>query len=317
MKTKLNNPIVKAVIIALASVMMTITNGITGSWEYVNGDMFGLIAKKKWFLLVVFINLSFVVYFAVVENKKNKDKKNYLEEIHTRDRKISAYDKAVNWLTDIFDISQRDINKLTKNLIKSNELDLREWNIEMIATHICKGVYDTLVEVAERGEDFSVNIYLKETGGSDKRKIDYVTMIAHEGKYKKQVGIFGIRKLMIKNTDYCYIKQFTNNNPKETILPDWESIKKQFKFNGDSAKYKEEYSQYVGIPICCSGNNVIALLEIIAHGNSLLGSSEKEIQEIINKYILCFQYFVLLAMKVQKNMESKAEVLNREENTDE
>lgn len=312
MKRKIFNPVSKAIILAILTALTTITNGITGSWVIKDGKVLDLLIRKAWFFVFVIINVFFIGLFTYIESRKNKKEKDFEDVIRELDKKMLAYEKAIKALTAIFDISQKNINKLTENLIKSSNLDLREWNIEMIATHICQGIYEAIAEVAEVGNDFSVCFYIREKEKINRNKQEYVKLIAREGGYKTQDGV-GTRKLIVKNKNFCNIKPFFKNDPEEIILPDWESIKKVFEFNGDSEKYRNKYNQYVAIPICSSGNNVIGLIEIVAHENCKLGSNKNDIKEIVNKYVLCFQYFVLMAMKVQENMESKAEVYNREE----
>lgn len=82
-------------------------------------------------------------------------------------------------------------------------------------------------------------------------------MIAHEGEnLGDPPNIFGVRRLLKNSGNVHYsMKQFIDNNPKISVLPDKKSVRKAFN------NYKDSYNQYVGIPICCKGNNTISLIE--------------------------------------------------------
>lgn len=300
---------IKPVVLVVIPIIANIINYITGAWTDSNGQMVNLFwSKKTYVLLFLIVHIVIVIVYTICESKDNKDRQNYEGEITKRDIKLEAYRKEVSSLTNAFDVSQKAINKLTKHLIADKQLDLREWNFEAISTYICKGVYNSIATVATNGTNFTVNIYLKE----EEEKKQYVTMIAHEGEFKSQPKIFGIRKLLKGTGEYYYEKQFINNNPEISILVDKDSVKKAFKFNGDYEKYKDEYNQYVGIPISCNGNNIIALLEIIAHKDSVIANKQEEIRDIVNHYVISYQYFALLAHKIEKNMKASAKMIKVE-----
>lgn len=295
--------ITRTILIAVLPVLATIVDWITGEW-LAEGKLVNLYTTGKMWVLILYAIFFLIVFLDAKKNKKEIDSKKLLDE---KDREITAYEKEIASLRDVFDFSQESINKLTKNFLKNKKLDLREWNFEAVATYICKGVYSSIVEVAKNGKNFTVNIYIKET---DSEKKQYVTMIAHEGENREDPPtVFGVRRLMKlgKNTHYS-IKQFIDNNPKINVLPDQDSIKRAF------SNYKESYNQYIGIPICCKGNNMISLLEIIAHDDSVIADGRSEILKILNKYIICYQYFALFAHKIEKNMITTIDVMgnNRE-----
>lgn len=216
-------------------ILLTIIDQFTGGWDNTStNNLIQLIVNKKIYVIVAIVYLGLIIYYAYLEHKNQKEHKN----IKRLEAHLSAYNKEIKSITAIFDFYQTNINKITKNMLQSSRLDLREWNITMIATSICTGVYDTLSKIATEGQDFTVNIYSRHKDEHG----EYATMIAHEVEYKKQVKIFG-KKIRIDtgSKKYYSIRQFSNNNPDESILLNWSEIKKKFKFNGNSEKYKEEY----------------------------------------------------------------------------
>ena len=295
------NSLTKSVILGALPIIATIVDNVTGEWTK-DGKIVNLyITGKLWVLVIYVIFIIAIIFYAFVENREKKENK----QLADREREIFAYKRGIDSMRDVFDFSQDAINKLTKNFAKNRQLDLREWNFEAVATYICKGVYSAISEVAEKGTNFTVNIYVKEI---DADKKEYVTMIAHEGENRGDPpNIFGVRRMLKPGSDIYYsMKQFADNNPKINVLSDKESIKKAF------SKYKDSYNQYVGIPICYKGNNMISLLEIIAHNDSVIANSKSDILEIINKYVICYQYFALFAHQIEKNMITTINVMNAE-----
>ena len=130
-------------------------------------------------------------------------------------------------------------------------------------------------------------------------------MIAHEGaNWNDPPNILGVRRLLKqKNNVHYSMKQFIDNNPKINVLADKDSISRVFD------KYKDSYNQYIGIPICSKGNNMISLIEIVAHQDSIIAKNRSDILEIVNKHVICYQYFALLAHKIEKNMTTTIDVL--------
>lgn len=292
---------VKAIILGALPILATIVDNITGEWTK-DGKIVNLyMTGKLWVLIIYLIFILSIIFYAISESKEKQE----AERLKDKEKEISAYKREIDSMRDVFDFSQDAINRLTKNFAKNKQLDLREWNFEAVATYICKGVYSAISAVAEKGTNFTVNIYVKEI---DEEKKEYVTMIAHEGENRGDPpNIFGVRRMLKPGSDIHYsMKQFADNNPKINVLQDKESIKKSF------SKYKESYNQYVGIPICCKGNNMISLLEIIAHDESVIANNKSDILKIINKYAICYQYFALLAHKIEKNMITTINVINAE-----
>lgn len=294
------NNITRTILIAAVPVVATIVDSVTGEWV-VNEELVNLYSTGKLWVLILYAFFFWLVFVDARKNKKEVDHQKLLDE---KNREITAYEKEISSLRDVFDFSQEAINKLTKNFLVNKKLDLREWNFEAVATYICKGVYSALVEVAKTGKNFTVNIYIREI---DSDRKEYITMIAHEGENRKDPpNIFGVRRLIKsgKSTHYS-MKQFIDNNPKINVLPDKASIRRAF------TKYKDSYNQYIGIPICCKGNNMISLLEIIAHDDSVIAEGRDEILQILNKYIICYQYFALFAHMIEKNMVTTIDVMEQ------
>lgn len=310
----LNNFVIKVLIQIALPLVIALVDNITGDW-IVNGKIVNIVnSNKKYVIIMSIVYIIIIIWYAYNEHKKDKEEVNYDNNIRAKDKIINTYCKEISLITAIFDQTQDNINKLTKTFSRNKEFDLREWNFESIATPICKGIYETILLSAENGDSFSVNIYKKyRIKKADGKIVERVKMIAHEGDHKYEPKILGVPKLYKPNSEYQYMKQFVNSNPKRTILLGREEIRKAFKFNGDYENYKDEYSQYIGIPVICKGNTMISLIEIIAHEDSKIAIDKEHIEKIINNYVLPYQYFLLMSHKIEKNMKTTIKFINKED----
>ena len=93
---------------------------------------------------------------------------------------------------------------------------------------------------------------------------------------------------------------FKRNNPEIACLMTPDEINSEFYFSDSSKKGK--YEQYIGVPICCDGNKMIGLLQVVADKGSIISSNKNDLDKIINNYITCFSDFVLFADKVEKGI---------------
>jgi len=63
----------------------------------------------------------------------------------------------------------------------------------------------------------------------------------------------------------------------------------------------------------CKGNDVISLIEIIAHEDSMISSNKENLENVINEYMLPYQFFLLMSYKIERNMKTTIEIINRED----
>ena len=130
-------------------------------------------------------------------------------------------------------------------------------------------------------------------------------MIAHSGGTNSDPSILYSDILLSKKKDWQYAKLFLENNPKIKVYPTEEEIKRNFGYNGNPNEYDGEYTQYIGIPISCSAGNILSSLEIIAHHGTIIADTKEDILKIINKYIIVYRNYALLAHKIEKGLRAK------------
>lgn len=292
-----------------------------GSWDF-NSD--------KWLFLKGFILLILLIYYAYASicyfnyDKKKIDKVNELQELLQQEKKnrkikeeqlleknklqaaeIRSYNRGIRELTTLFVDSSTSINQISKHILDgSRTLDI--WNFKKVATGICNGIYSLLCEKCSPYDDFTVNIMLADvTATGSKRNI---TMIAHKGKYEKYPGKFEEKLYFNKNSSFYAFKVCKSSDTSIRILTTKEEVNEKFVYVDEE---HPDYSQYVGIPVVCSGNKIVCLLQICSFADNKIANGKAEILDIVTKHIIPFTNYALLTYKIEKSLISSFSIIEK------
>lgn len=312
MKKMLENKYAKAFFVYLLPIIIGAIFSSLGDWNYKKDNFFWL---KLVFLIVLgllyactsiqYIKIENAVKENIIELKMQITDKE--EEIKLLEKERSCYSKETRELSTLCLDSSNSINVLSKNILTGvRTLDV--WNFKKVATGICSSVYEVLCEKCKPCDDFTVNIVLDDITATGTKK--NVTMIAHKGKYEKYPGKFEEKMYYNKNSSFYAIKLFKSKSTDIKILTSKEEVNEKFVYIDEE---HPEYSQYVGIPIVCSGNKMICLLQICAFKNDKIGNSKTEILDTIMTYIIPFIQFALLNYKIEKGFVSGFSVIEKME----
>lgn len=233
------------------------------------------------------------------EKNKLREKNEKLEELNidlSKDAK--SFDKGMRELATLFYDSSDSLNKTSAHLLEGNwKLEL--WNFKKVATGICSSVYGLLCEVCKPYDDFTVNIMLADPTATGKKR--NITMIAHKGKYEKYPEKFEEKLYFDKYSAFYAVKVCKSNKKDIRVLTTREEVNEKFVYIDEE---HPEYSQYIGIPIVCSKNKIVCLLQICSFGNDKIAESKADIMKIVMRYLYPFTQYALLAYKIEKSLIS-------------
>lgn len=293
------NPIIIGIIIPIA----------LDSWKD-RGIKFYATAIIGFVLLVLYIYTSYIYEKANKDSrdeiKKQDEQISKLEERNKQFKtKIHSYDKGMRELTALFYDSSTSVNTLSKKMLTGN-ITLDVWNFKRVATSVCTSVYNVLCDLCTPDDDFTVNIVLSDVTATGNRR--NITMIAHKGKYETYPDKFEEKMYFHKYPSFYAIKLFKSKSTAVKVLTTKEEVNEHFVYVNED---HPEYSQYVGIPIVCSGSKMVCLLQICAFGNDKIGKSKAEIVELVQEYVIPFTHFALLAYKVEKGFVSSLALVDK------
>lgn len=304
----LQNWLFKALVITIIPFIIGLLDNAS-DWKSENGTWNNIFKSGKIFVITLtLVYIIYVIYISYLERKQNIENniiQKLQEDIKHKSSQIEIYQTVLESINSLMNISQKEINALSKEIISSNNLDLLNWNFESISSYICKDVVAILNKVSKSGTDISVNIYMRHKKKTGKRTSDCIRMIAHSGGTNSIPSILNTDIPLKKKKDWQYAKLFLRNNPKIIVYSTEDEIMKNFDFNGSPNKYSGEYTQYIGIPISCSSGYILSSLEIISHHGTIIADTNEEILNIINKYIIIYRNYALLTHKIEKGLRSK------------
>lgn len=312
MKQFLENKGIKVFCIYINPLIIGAIFSAMGNWD---------IEKDKWFWIkITFLVLLGIIYtytsykYSQIE-KNNKEEivelKNTIsgleQDIENKKHRVESYNKGVRELTTLFYDSSNSVNLIANKILSGNK-KMDEWNFKKVATSICSSVYSVLCEICSPCNDFTVNIMLADITAAGKKKS--ITMIAHKGKYEKYPGKFEEKLYFAKYPSFYAVKLFKSGKTDIKVLTSKEEVNEHFVYIDEE---HPEYSQYVGIPIVCSGNKMICLLQICAFGEEKIANTKSDILKIVQEYIIPFTQFALLAYKMEKTLVTSLSMLEKME----
>lgn len=282
-------------------------------------DMWGKEGTKVYGWLTIGIILSALyIYTTYKYDKEDKDrrdeKKKLAKQIDVLTKKnellakeVMSFNKGMREIATLCYDSSNSLNRMSHNILKG-DTTLELWNFKKVATGICNSIYNLLCEICSPCDDFTVNIMLADSTASGQRR--NITMIAHKGKYEKYPGKFEEKLYFNKYNTFYAVKVCKSNKTDIRILTSKEEVNEKFVYVDED---HPEYSQYVGIPMVCSGNKIICLLQICAFGNNKIAETKADILKIVSQYIFPFTHYALLTFKVEKSLVSSFSIIDKKE----
>ena len=298
---KMRNKYVRAIVPSILAILI----GITGNVFFSDmGTTWGTIALCV-FAICLIVEIALTVYYVksdeeekdLMQNKDDEIKK-LSNELEEEKRLKNLFSGLLEDLNTCYNSSAEKIYSLVDNAKKTQTIDLHIWNYHNITDFVCTELYKLVKNLAEKGGDFSVS-YIARQPNPDNDKTEYL-MFSYYGSETAKPHLYNY-SISKKNAEQYYFgKLFKKDNPSVSYLMDAQEVAANFYYSDASDKGK--YSQYIGIPVFCSGNHMIGLLQVVAHRGSKIAESRSEAEELVNKYIMSYANFILFAEKVQKGI---------------
>lgn len=213
----------------------------------------------------------------------------------------SAAEDLMENLPTCFRTSAESIHELVKNARQTGEIDTRIWNYRRISDFVCTQLYHFIKSIAYKGENFSVNYIIPAPNG----KREYF-MLSYDGNETDRPNIYMCSISQTKAAPFYFARLFQRNNPAVSYLTTSEEVSAHFYFASENSRGK--YSQYIGIPIYCEGNNMLGLLQIVACEGSVIAAERTQLEYIVHRYIMGYADLILFAEKIQSGIAFPSEI---------
>ncbi len=280
---------VKSIILAILPIIYTILVSIIISmYNVVNGFILIFIA-----ICLFITHIIFLIYYGKNENTNIEEKANERVQAYKSEHKIDIEGKKFFISTN--KTIQDNANSLYSSIskIKSHSY-ITEWEwLQARGDELCKNLYEFVNNIAEKGDAFSVNIIFRKI----ENDVSGFTMMSRSATDQYTPSIY---RGFISDEDakgYYYEKIFDKSPTKPEILMDKKQIKRIFK------SIEADYSQYIALPISCTGNKMVGLLQIVAYRDSRIASKKVLIEKLCNDYFTFCANIILLSNKCENTIQ--------------
>ena len=265
-----SKPIPKTIVLAISPVLIGLLGNIVVSSPTI-----------LWIVLTGILFLLYILY--LIGNANYESKQKHHETWH--DAITSLCREDCTQIRTYADSIHQKVNS------KVGHAEITDWEkVQSYCNSICRIVYNFIQEIAHCGNQFSVSVFFKRSNNGilEYNMLSRVSYDRHNPasyntfRSEEDVKFFHFKKLF----DKCITRA--------SILPTKDAIRAAFT-DCDGVNY----SQYIGIPVACTGNKMIAILQIVSYNDSIIASSEKEIQELVDNYLSTYANLILLADKTE------------------
>lgn len=252
-------------------------------------------------IILMLTNIGFVFYYSSVDVNvefENNKLKTLLNTVNKISRANSYICSSISEFTEPW---AANINKMSKSIQNKGELKVDDWNLLKIYKEICISCRNMVKEFTGIDDNSKVSVGFISYYIHD--DVEYVRMDAHSNPQTTRPGIFDIEEKLADCT-YQYAKLIKRNDTEIYVLENNDEIQKHFDKKHPYTDLSK-YSQYIAVPIFCSRNKILGILQIVTKNDYVILENKKDLQEFGEKYVIPYTDFILLAHKIQKSLFSK------------
>lgn len=261
-------------------------------------------------LLITFI--VFVIYYGKLDKKesdnhnelKNENEKlqesinSLMATITSIKNLLNTNNSIVTSFVSIIEPWTSNINKIANDIKNRGKANEKDWDCEKICTDICIGCKNMIKQFSQINNDTDISVGFIKYYIVDGN--EYIKMIAHSSPPTAKPDIFDVQELL-SECNYQYARLIKSKTRSILALENNEKIKQCFYRKHDNTDLSK-YSQYIAIPILCSKNKILGVLQVTAKYDCKIMETEVELKKFGEKYITPFVELLMLVEKIQKGI---------------
>ena len=225
---------------------------------------------------------------------------------------LNTNNSIVTSFVSIIEPWTSNINKIANDIRNRGKANEKDWDYEKICTDICVGCKDTIKQFIPDSNDTDISVgfikYSSEGGN------EYIKMIAHSSPQTAKPDIYDVQELL-SECRYQYARLIKNKTRSIFALENNEKIRQFFHKKHDDTDLSK-YTQYIAIPILCSKNKTLGVLQITTKYGCKIMETEVDLKKFAETYITPFVELLVLVEKIQKGMFIKPNVASSTSSTD-
>lgn len=297
----MNKPVVKNIIlIAIPTIISAI--GIIMTSDLLANFKSLLIFST---IILLFIFIFFVIYYAIQDKKEideitslKKNNEDLMIKMTSINNVLKANSSIVASFISIIEPWTEYINKIANDIQIRGKANQKDWDYEKICTDICIGCRNMIKQFIQVSGDTDISVgFIKHYYYGEN---EYVKMISHSSPPTAKPDIFDVQELL-SDCHYQYAKLIRSKTRNIFALENNERIRQYFYKKHDDTDLSK-YTQYIALPILCSKNKSLGVLQVTTKYGCKIMDSEVDLKKFGETYITPFVELIILVEKIQKGI---------------
>lgn len=292
MRAFITKPVVRAIVIALLTVLVGLITSSLGSWD---SSQSYFIAKVVAFFIIVVAYILFTGYYT-------KNDVNQRRSYEVLQHQLDTFEDLIISIISICETTASDVNTCIHLVNEKHVIDPNIWNYEKACKLVCERIYDNICKLSGSKKYGVAYIRLVE----DDLPEDKIEMIAYANQNRHKPTIFK-KKRQFKNVDlknaYHDLCLFEKSKADSDIRVGVDEVNEIFAYDSkeEANKNRGKYHLYVGIPVFCDNRKMIGLLEVVGLDDTKFKCiTKEEVEEVSNKFLVPYANIFLLLHKMEK-----------------
>lgn len=293
----MNRPIVKnAILIGIPTIISAL------------GIIMALDKLEKIKYIIILVTVLLLLFFLISIYYYSKQEKNEKEEIDNLKTTISSMmkmlginSKTIISIVELIENWNRDINKIANDILKIGSANEKDWDCEKIYNDICICCKDSISKFTNLDDEIDISVSVIKCYTIN--DIDYVKMVAHSSPQTAKPDIYD-REQVLSECNYLFGRLIRDKKRDILALENNEKIMQHFyrpKPETDLSKYR----QYIAIPIMCSKNKILGILQITTKYKYTIMETDIELKKFSEMYLTPFVELLILTEKIEKGIFAK------------
>ncbi len=293
----MNKPLIKnAILIGIPTIISAM------------GIIMALDILKKYSIIFIVITLLlliiflFSLYYYSKQEKSNQDEIDGLKSTILMTQKVIGINsKTIGSIVKLLEGWNIDINKIANDILKNGFANEKDWNRDKIYNDICVCCRDSISEFTKSDEKTDISVSLIKYYSRDEN--EYVKMVAHSSPQTAKPDIYD-KELLLSDCRYYFGKLIKDRNRGIIALENSAKIKQYF-YKPKPETDLGKYNQYIAIPIICSKNKILGILQVTTKYDYSIMNTEVELLKFGETHLTPFVELLILTEKIEKGIFAK------------